>query len=296
MARDYGHFPLYAIDTRELKQWHRLWSADGKIATGHSYMAQFRTLVRHGYLLLTGPDRIECFRLQTVLSALKIPQPSPRTETITTEQVDALRMAAHERGWHSIALAQALQFEFSFRQKDVIGEWVPRNEPGDSDFYHHGMKWLRGIRWEEIDGNLILRHTTSKRLKDIRLSLKLAPMVMDELARMGGQHTAGPVILNEATMVPYAASEFRRKWRILADAVGIPKTVKSMDSRASGITEATKAGISLEYIKHFATHSDITQTQRYSRDADEKIEATQRARMEYRGKPKVPMERWRDQS
>ena len=42
------------------------------------------------------------------------------------------------------------------RQKDVIGEWVPRSEPGPSDIWNSdGEKWLRGLRWQEIDGNLI---------------------------------------------------------------------------------------------------------------------------------------------
>lgn len=283
IARAYGALPLYAIDTRELKQWHRAWAADGKVASGHANMAQLRTIFRHGRLLLPmGPDRMECFRLKTIMSDLKFAQPGPRKATLTADQADQIRMAAHERGWHSIALAQAFQFELTLRQKDVIGEWLPRAEPGDSDFYHHGMKWLRGIQWQEIDADLVLRHTTSKRLKDLTVQLELAPMILDEIERMGGRHAAGPVILNEATMVPYAASEFRRKWRILADVCDIPKSVRSMDSRAGGITEASKARIPSEFTKHLATHSQVSQTERYSRDAEDKIEAVQIGRVAYR--------------
>lgn len=282
IARAYGNWTLQAIDTRELKQWHREWAADGKVASGHAYMAQIRTLVRHGYLLLTGPDRVECFRLKTILSDLKFPQPAPREAILTAGMVDQIRMAAHARGWHSIALAQAFQFEAMLRQRDCIGEYVPRNEPGDSDFYHNGMKWLRGIQWQEIDANLILRHVTSKRLKMLEVDLKAMPMVMDEIERMGGRHEAGPVILNEATMVPYAASEFRRKWRLLADACGIPKGIRSMDSRAGAITEATDAGADLEHVKHAATHSDIAMTQRYSRNATVKIAGVHAQRVAHR--------------
>src|SRR4051812_31246268 len=42
IARAYGSYPLAAIDTREFKQWHRTWSADGHVAAAHSYMAQLR--------------------------------------------------------------------------------------------------------------------------------------------------------------------------------------------------------------------------------------------------------------
>jgi hypothetical protein len=38
-------------------------------------------------------------------------------------------------GWHSIALAQAIQFDCALRQKDVIGEWVPESEPGEPKLY-----------------------------------------------------------------------------------------------------------------------------------------------------------------
>lgn len=283
IVRAYGSEFLYAIDTRELKQWHRLWAADGKVASGHANLAQLRTIFRHGRLLLpNGPDRVECFRLKTIMEDLKFDQPAPRKSTLSADQADLIRMAAHERGWHSIALAQAFQFELTLRQKDVIGEWIPRAEPGHSDFYHHGMKWMRGIQWQEVTPDLVLVHMTSKRLKELTVDLKLAPMIMEEIERMGGRHPAGPIILNEATMVPYAASEFRRKWRLLADACGIPKSIRSMDSRAGGITEASKAKVPMEWAKHLATHSEVAQTEKYSRDAEEKIDGTMIGRVEYR--------------
>ena len=64
------------------------------------------------------------------------------------------------------------------------------------------LKWLRGIRWSEIDDNLILRHVTSKRQKEIEVDLKLAPMVMEELALLGERQKSGPLIVNQATELP----------------------------------------------------------------------------------------------
>ena len=54
-----------------------------------------------------------------------------------------------------------------FRQKDVIGEWVPISEPGMSAVINGNSKWLRGLDWKEIDANWICKHVTSKRQKEI---------------------------------------------------------------------------------------------------------------------------------
>jgi hypothetical protein len=46
-----------------------------------------------------------------------------------------------------------------FGQREVIGEWVPEDEPGMSDIAAKGKKWLRGILWSAIDAKMILRRT-----------------------------------------------------------------------------------------------------------------------------------------
>jgi len=113
---------------------------------------------------------------------MRFAMPKSRTERLTSDQAIAIRRKAWEMDRPSIALAQAFQFELMLRQKDVIGEWAPIAEKGISYLQADGLKWLRGIRWEEIDQNMVLRHVTSKRNKEIEVSLKNAPMVMEELA------------------------------------------------------------------------------------------------------------------
>jgi hypothetical protein len=276
----HGAEPLNNVKTRVIKAWHREWSHNGeKIAMGHSVMAQLRTLFSFGMTMLEDAD---CERLVPVMSAQRFPAPAARTECLTADQVINVRAEAHKRGWHSIALAQALQFELILRQKDVIGEWVPLDEPGTSDVTWHGHKWLHGLRGSEIDRDLTLRHVTSKRGKLLEISLSLAPMVLEELAFVGDRLTSGPLVICEHTKRPWSANEYRRKWRICADAVGVPKSVKNMDSRAGGITEATGAGADIEHVRHAATHSSIQMTQRYSRGAAEKIENVQKLRLESR--------------
>jgi hypothetical protein len=52
---------------------------------------------------------------------------------------------ANKRGSHSVALAQALQFEGKLPQKRVLGEWVPQTERGLSDLFVRDQKWLPGL-------------------------------------------------------------------------------------------------------------------------------------------------------
>jgi hypothetical protein len=291
----HGDEALSDIKARVLLAWHKEWGDDGKkIAMGHSFMGQLRTLFRFGTTLL---EDKECERLCGVMHLMRFKAPKPRTERLTAGQAVSHRAKAHWRGWHSMALAQALQFELMLRQKDVVGEWVPLNEPGISDVVGPKGKWLMGLRWEEIDANLILRHNTSKRGKDIEVDLKLAPMVLEELALYSETPIAkltraalplsGPMILCELTAYPYSTAEFRRKWRIVANLAGLPKEVRNMDSRAGAISEATDAGADLEHVRHAATHSDIGMTQRYSRGSVEKVAGVSKQRVAHRNKSKT---------
>lgn len=150
-------------------------------------------------------------------------------------QAQAVIMKAHEFGWHSIAFAQALQFELLLRQKDVIGEWVPISEAGESDVIFRERKWLKGLRWSHVDDNLVLNFATGKGRRPIKVDLRTAPMVIEVLSFLGGKKEQGPAITNECTGMPYATSEFRRKWRILADAAGLPKELKNTDSKPAGL-------------------------------------------------------------
>jgi hypothetical protein len=113
---------------------------------------------------------------------------------MTAGHVQAISKAAWEHfGWPSIGLAQALQFELLLVQKDVIGEWVPVGEPGKSDAVVGNQKWLRGLRWSDIDENLILRHKVGSGGREIEVDLRTAPMVLEMLKVIPAVGT-GPTI------------------------------------------------------------------------------------------------------
>jgi hypothetical protein len=143
---------------------------------------------------------------------------------------------------YSIALAQAIQFEGKLGQKDVIGEWVPLsvlNESREHAYIEGDSAWMYGIVWEEVDNDLVLRHTTSREGRLVTVNLRDAEMVMEEFRRMARKMLVsredfppdGPVIVSEKTGRPYRAHHFRDTWRKLAGMAGLPKTVKNMDSR-----------------------------------------------------------------
>jgi hypothetical protein len=263
LIKDYGDEALADIGARMFRRWHEEWAAGGKISMGHTMITMLRIVLNFGATILEDED---CGRLAGFLHGMKFKQGKPRDSIITAEQVAAVCTEAHQQGRHSLALAQTLQYELTLRQRDVIGEWVPVSEPGVSAVVNGNQKWLRGLRWDEIDANLILRHTTSKRQKEICVDLKRSPAVMAEFKRFDPRPTAGAIVVNEATGLPYSEVEFRYQWRAIATVAGVPKTVRNQDSRAGAITEALEAGASLDSVRKAATHSDVAMTQRYSRD------------------------------
>jgi hypothetical protein len=288
IEKDRGDDLVSEVRARHLLRWHEEWISEGHTAMAHSLVGMLRTLCTFGATML---ESEACRALKTTLGDLKFPMAKPRTERLTAEHAIAIRAKAHEMGVPSLALAQAFQFECTLRQKDVVGEWVPSNEPGLSDVTYAGQKWLRGLRWSEIDDNLILRHTTSKRLKDIEVDLWNAPMVLEELERQFGLGwdrsklpRSGPIIVYEQTGRCYVTYQFRWLWRRVANLAGIPKAVRNMDSRAGAISEATDAGAALEDVRHAATHGDIKMTQRYSRGAAEKTAKVMQLRTAHRNK------------
>lgn len=276
--RDCGERALAALGGRDFKRWYEGWrwpeGKDGpdRAPIAHARITMIRTLLRFGIAFEVEQDlgTAHCARLKAIISEMEFQKGSPRTETIDAQQCADICAAAHRLELHSIALAQALQFELAVRQKDVIGEWVPISEPGLSNVTNnHRQKWLYGIRWDEIGADMILTHkmTKSRKGKVLEFDLDLYPMVKAEIARISTDLRTGPLVVCDITGRPWKQSHFRQKWRDCADAAGIPRHIQNMDSRAGGTTEAIDAtGGDVEAARKQAGHSDSRTTQRYSRD------------------------------
>ena len=83
-------------------------------------------------------DIKDCYRLKQVLEEMRFQVPKARTETITFEQVQTICSLAIAKGMHSMALAQALQFELTLRQVDVIGMWEKNADHLDGGILDRG--------------------------------------------------------------------------------------------------------------------------------------------------------------
>ena len=296
VGRDMGDWRVEETGTREINQQHRTWRDASGVAMAHACISMLRMLTGFGATILEdGP----CQRLRGLLSLRRFPMGDRRQVFLSFDQAAALCDLARERGMASLALAQAIQFELALRQKDVIGAWVPQDDASLSDITDHGRKWIKGLRWETIDANLILRHRTSKKKKMLVADLKLAPLVMRELGMLcnsdctltfgekinrGTFPASGPVVVDIKTGQPYTANTYRHQWRKLADELGIPRGVQNRDSRSGAITEALAAGAMPDDVRKAATHSQLSTTMLYSRGEEEATARAQEARIKARTK------------
>jgi hypothetical protein len=234
LASDHGNERLDQINAQIIKEWHKIWAAERGVSMAHALITMLRLLSSFG--LTRFGDR-ECERISLILNKIKFEIPKPRKEALSEEQANAIRAEAHRQLRPSIALAQAFQYDTALTQKDVIGEWVPVSEPEHSVVINGDKKWVRGLRWEEIDADHILRHAASNGMKEIEIDLKDYPMVMEELGRVSSRPSSGPVVMNEHTSLPWMTDDFREYWRKVATTVGIPKSVRNADSRTKNIQE-----------------------------------------------------------
>ncbi|WP_439399270.1 hypothetical protein ACRQ5Q_17885 [Bradyrhizobium sp. PMVTL-01] len=249
LSQEFGNQPLKSIRFRTLSSWYRAWLADGKIAKARSLVDRLRELFRFGATLLEDGD---CSRLFEALRKLRLETVTPRAVTMTVDHANAIRLAAREHfGWYSIALAQALQFELLLGQKDVIGEWVPVDEHGESDVVLGSMKWLRGLRWSNIDKNMILHYAVGSSRRPIKVDLRTAPMVLEELKLTSPDWRdaigcPSPLVICDTTGLPWSPAEFRRKWRKVAAFAGLPDTMKNRNSFPAGtiVGDQNRASVS----------------------------------------------------
>lgn len=230
-----GGVKLADLKAEDIQRLYDGWSEGGaKLPMAHALITMLRVIVNFGATVLEDDD---CIRIFVFLHRMALPGSKAPTERVAlTEQQAVAIINAARKEYPSLALAQAFQFECKqLKQKDIIGEWVPIDEPGaPSEVIDETgkMKWLRGIRWNQIDDNLVLRHVTSQWRDQVEVDLKNAPLVMTELERMFGRPLtraslppSGPIINEERTERPYKTVQFRTKWRQLATALGIPKNV-----------------------------------------------------------------------
>lgn len=241
-------------------------------------MQLLRIVVRFGIVL----NITECFRLSTVLETLEFSPPKARTTTVTFEQAKAICERAMDRGLMSIALAQALQFELTLRQIDVIGRWEKARDVNAGGITDRGKRWVDGLLWSHIGADGVLDKETSKTGQNAVHDTNAYPFLRKYLDMISAEKRIGPVIVSEVTGLPYKERQFARTWRKIAQEVGIPDNVWNRDSRAGGVTEGSDAGADIEHLRHHANHKNIQTTTRYNRKTIDKTRNVAELRIAHR--------------
>ena len=227
ISEEIGPSKLADLNSDIVEEKRLAWVGQSGEPMANSLISILRIIINYGAKVLK--DK-ECQRLAGSIKGMRIkPKGSSTPRILTRGKANELRAQAHKRNKPSIALAQALQFECNLTAIDIIGQWVPLEELGNSEIKNGGKKWVSGLRWNEIKDS-ILTHTLSRSQKEIRIDLRNCPMVMDELSKIEKKPSTGPVIVCESTGLPWVPGEFRRWWRKLAREVNIPNDVRYANS------------------------------------------------------------------
>lgn len=230
-------------------------------------MQLLRIVIKFGVVL----DIKECFRLATILENMEFSAPKARKERITFEQTQAICQKAIAMGRVSIALAQALEFELTLRQIDVIGRWENIEGENFGGIVDRGRQWRDGLLWSHLNEHGILTKTTSK-VDDVvaEHDTMAYPFLRSIIDMIPVGQRIGPMIKSETTGLPYKYRKFAQYWRQIATEAGVPENVWNRDSRAGGVTEGSDAGADIEHLRHHANHKNAATTQRYNRKTIEK--------------------------
>lgn len=273
IVRTVGERRLARLNGLDFRRWYKNFrkpattDAPERVRRAHGAMGMLRMLFSFGMTL----DLAECARLRGILGEMRFEDAAPRDVQVTLEQTVAFIAKAHKLGWPEMALAQALQFESTLRQWDVIGEW--HRDPATG-----GMRWTKGLLWNDIGRDRILTKKTSKTTASVAIDLNQYPLVTVELDGVG-EARIGPVIVDHETGEPFKRRKFSGLWREIARAAAIPDHVWNRDSRAGSITEALDAGAELDDTRQHAGHTESRTTQRYNRDTLAKTRRVARIRV-----------------
>ncbi|WP_457663953.1 site-specific integrase [Sinorhizobium medicae] len=291
--RWYANFKEPAVDNEKKAKRRAELAAKGiilppngeRVRRAYKAMQLLRIVIGFGVVL----NITECFRLAAILGEMEFSSPKARTASITFEQAQAICNKAVEKGLLSIALAQALQFELTLRQIDVIGRWEKVTDANAGGIVDRDQRWRDGLLWSDIDENGILLKTTSK-VDDVvaEHDTMAYPFLREMIDKVPPEKRVGPMIKCEATGMPYRYRFFSKKWREIATEAGVPTNVWNRDSRAGGVTEGSDAGADLEHLRHHANHKNAQTTQRYNRKTLEKTQKVAELRVAHRGQKNVP--------
>ncbi len=270
-----GQRVIRNVTTLDVRRWYKSWKtpkAEGgreRVDRAHDAVSIFRMVLRFGAAL----RHKECGELDRELAMVRFERGGAREQQMTFAQAVAFVRKALELGQagtitparaRAMAIGVAAQFDLLLRQKDVIGEWAPA-EPGVvGAVYAGGAMWTGRFRWDNLPG-WKLRLKTSKTRSAIEFDLTNYSLLFPLLDAVPHEERVGAIVKGERDL-PIRERSYRKWFRKIARAAGIPDDIWLMDSRAGGATEADEAGADLKAISDHLTHSETRMTVRYIRN------------------------------
>jgi hypothetical protein len=277
IRKQIGKVTVAGVIGQDIRRWFKNWRAQAaNPERGHDGLrtarARLQTLARViGYGAGDLSDTA-CQKLRATMEAMEFETTKPRSVAATHAQVQAFHAAAAEAGRPNMALAVLMMFEFTWRQRDVIGEWVttPKGEPR-TGIVAGKKRWENGLTWDQIGPDWVIAKPLSKAngSKVSRRDLRKYPDLLAALQAVPLAKRIGPVIRDDdGSGLPYRADHFRHVFRSIATKAGWPMALRCMDTRAGAITEADSAGAAVDDIRGMANHSQVATTLGYIRSTD----------------------------
>ena len=267
------------VTVLDVQHWYDEWRKptieDGpeRIDRAHNTVCMVKTVLRFCATLRYR----DCKLLADELGFVQFERGGAREEEMTFGHASIFIRKAIEMGQrgmipadraHSMAIGVAAQFELLLRQKDIIGDWGGQK----------GEKWTGYFTWENIPGwRWRMKTSKSKYRAAAEFDLQRYSMLFPLLEAVPHGQRVGPIVKDEAGR-PIRDRAYRKWFRQIARAAGVPDAVWSMDSRAGGATEAEEAGAALDAIQGALTHSRKDTTLRYIRRNTAKIATVAEAR------------------
>ena len=256
LSAEIGDVRVDGVTGLHVKRWHATWSGAGKRpAAGQMRLAILKAALT--FCIVAGHRT--CRTLRDDIRELRLPGPRSRTLVASADQVRRAIAAAHALGRSSLALCYAVQFETALRQWDATRQWYPLADPTLCPVVDGQQKWA-GLEWRHIGEDGLLRYVPSKTRgssgAEVLIDLSLCPMALEQMARVPAAARSGPLIVNERTGLPYTDMQFRRAWRHVRAAAGLPRELWSRDLRASAITEGRRGGAVNDDAAKLAGHTN----------------------------------------
>jgi hypothetical protein len=283
VERSVGKRLIRNVTVLDVESWYTVWRKPApqgdpeappgpeRIDRAHDAVSMFRTVLRFGAAL----RHKDCKQLAEELENIRFEKGGAREEELTAQQAGAFIRTAADLGQRGVippdralcmSIGVAAQFETLLRQKDIIGEWQADGTWSGQFTWEKIPAW----RWRVKTSKSKYRSAVEFRLDDLSMLyplLELVPHAERQGAVVKGEHG-----------LPVRESSYRKWFRDIARAAGIPDEVWLMDSRAGGGGEAYDAGADLEDIQAAYTHEKPAMTLRYIRRKSKRIARVAAAR------------------